>query len=82
MNQNEPFEPMAATETTVLPRAPRLSESRRLIASALLAVGLLTVGGVAVVSAASPAPSTSPSASVPAGGGSGTQNQSGNCPNM
>ena len=82
MNQNEPFEPMTPAETTVAASAPRLSKSRRLIASALLAIGLLTVGGVAVVSAASPSPSTAPSTSAPAGGGSGTQSQSGNCPNM
>ncbi len=81
MNQNEAPEPMVA-EATDVPRTARLSESRRLIASALLAIGLLTVGGVAVVSAASPSPSTAPGATAPAGGGSGTQNQSGNCPNM
>jgi hypothetical protein len=82
MDHNEPTIQPTATETAVASGAPRLSESRRLIASALLAIGLLTVGGVAVVSAASPAPSTSPGASAPAGGGTGTQTQSGNCPNM
>ena len=83
MNQSQPFEPMAA-EATVAPTPRRLSDSRRMIASALLAVGLLTVGGVAIVNAASPSPSTAPGASAPAtdGGGTQTQTQSGNCPNM
>lgn len=81
MNRNDPIQPTAAV-SAVAPSTPRLSESRRLIASALLAVGLLTIGGVAVVTAASPAPSTAPTADAPAGGGSGTQTQSGDCPNM
>lgn len=83
MNQNQPLDPMAA-EASIEPTAPRLSDSRRLIASALLAVGLLTIGGVAIVNAASPSPSTAPGASAPAtdGGATQTQTQAGNCPNM
>ena len=83
MDQHHPLDPMpAAAEPAATPSTPRLSESRRMIASARLAIGLLTIGGVAVVSAASPAPSTAPGATAPAGGGTGTQNGSGNCPNM
>lgn len=82
MDQTHPFAPVTDTDAAPIAPAPRLSESRRLIASALLAVGLLAIGGVAVVSAASPAPSTQPGTTAPAGGGSGTQNPSGNCPNM
>ena len=65
-------------------RTARLSEGRRLIASALLAAGLLAVGGVAIGSATSPAPTSSGTTTTPSGGGGGgtTPNHSGNCPNM
>jgi len=71
---------------------------RRVAATALLAVGLLVVGGVTVVNAADPAGSPAPNATTqPSGGGTapggtapnGTQPQGGapthakgNCPNM
>lgn len=53
---------------------------RRIVASAALVVGLLTIGGASVVAAASPAPAASsgPSASGSAGTTPGTHN----CPNM
>ena len=61
-------------------------------ASALLALGLLTVGGVAIVNAASPTPSasTAPSATDNGSGGTGSQGgsdgsssgQRADCPNM
>jgi len=65
------------------------SSFQRAAAAALLAVGLLTVGGVAIVNAASPDPSasTTPSASGNPSGGTGNQGGSGtgqpaDCPNM
>lgn len=58
---------------------------RRMVASLLLAIGLLAVGGVAFVSAADPTPSPSSSPGTTTGGGTssgtGTHN-SANCPNM
>ena len=77
--------------TAPQPAAPRqaLGGARRSIATALLAAGLLIVGGVAVVNAADPSPT--PSATQPSGPGTsgqpanpnsgGTQHK-GNCPNM
>lgn len=61
----------------------RLSGSRRAVASLLLSIGLLAIGGVAIVNAASPAPaaSTAPGGSSQPGGGNGAGG-SGNCPNM
>ena len=65
----EPMEP---------PRRSILAGRRRMVATALVALGLLTAGGVATVAAASPAPSGSPSAS---GGASGSQAPAAhNCP--
>ena len=58
---------------------------RRTIATAILATGLLAVGGVAVVSAASPTPAAS---SAPAGSGGpttpgvGGTHTGANCPGM
>ena len=51
---------------------PRLGGARRALATIALTAGLLTVGGVSVVMAASPDPSASaaPSASQGTGGGS------------
>jgi hypothetical protein len=77
--------------TAPQPAAPRqaLGGARRSIATALLAAGLLIVGGVAVVNAADPSPT--PSTTQPSGPGTsgqpanpnsgGTQHK-GNCPNM
>ena len=77
------MEPTNAPVIATLPDAPvakrHMSGARRLIASTLLSVGMMAVGGVAIVNAASPAPA----ASTPAApGGSGTHTGSGNCPNM
>jgi hypothetical protein len=67
----------------------RIPAARRLAATALLAIGLLGVGGVAIVSAADPTPtpsssttttqtpSTSSGTSTPRSGHTGA-----NCPNM
>ena len=85
MNEYE----MSAQEPTTTPtdavKAPRSIPSglRRTIATAVLSAGLFAVGGVAVVSAASPTPSatTAPSGSggpgTPGAGGTGA-----NCPGM
>jgi hypothetical protein len=51
---------------------------RRFVATAALAIGLLTIGGVSVVMAASPSPSSTPSASS----GTTTTTPKHNCPNM
>ena len=68
-----------------------LSGPQKLLATFLLAVGLMAAGGAALVSAASPDPSASaaPSASSGASGGSGgtsggstAPSQNANCPNM
>lgn len=50
---------------------------RRMVATAGLVIGLLTIGGVSVVAAASPAPTSSTPA---ASGSTGTTTH--NCPNM
>ena len=75
------------------PAAPRptLGGARRSIATALLAAGLLIIGGVAVVNAADPSPTPTPSTTQPSDPGTsgqpanpnsgGTQHK-GNCPNM
>jgi hypothetical protein len=56
---------------------------RRTIATVALAIGLLTVGGVSVVAAASPDPSASTSPSTTNGtGGTTTPHARGDCPNM
>ena len=55
----------------------------RLAATVLLAVSLLTVGGVAVVNAATPAPSSGPSASAAPGTPGGAPGaMPGGCPGM
>ncbi|MFI5225055.1 MAG: hypothetical protein ACHQ3P_00095 [Candidatus Limnocylindrales bacterium] len=58
-----------------------MAGSRRTIASLLLAVGLLAIGGVAAVNAASPAPSPGASG-APSGGSGGSGTHTGNCPGM
>lgn len=63
--------PVAPSER--LARTPVLGGLRRTAATALLAVGLLVVGGVAVVNAADPSASPAPNATTqPPGGGNGT----------
>jgi hypothetical protein len=74
------------------PQEPRrndqvLSGPQKLVATFLLALGLMAAGGAALVSAASPDPSasTAPSASSGASNGSGgstAPSQHANCPNM
>jgi hypothetical protein len=82
------FEMSAAEPIVTPPDAGKTRRSlpsglRRTIASIALSAGLLAVGGVAVVSAASPTPAAS---SVPSGsGGPGTPDAGGmgaNCPGM
>ena len=89
----------AAPTTWTAPAAPELAASRpslggarRTIATALLAAGLLVVGGVAVANAADPSPTPTPSTTQPTDPGTSGQpanpspgtNQAhpkGNCPN-
>jgi len=68
-----------------------LGGTRRTVATALLAVGLLTVGGVAVVFAADPSATPTPNATTQPSTGGGTTRPNGqaptghgsaNCPNM
>jgi hypothetical protein len=68
---------------------PLLGGARRGIATALLAVGLLVVGGVAVVNAADPSPTPAPTTTQPSNPGTSGQpanpnggQHKGNCPNM
>jgi hypothetical protein len=70
---------------------PLLSGARRTVATALLAVGLLTVGGAAVVFAADPSASPAPNATTQPSTGGGTTRPNGqapkahnsaDCPNM
>lgn len=69
---------------------PLLGGARRTVATALLAVGLLTVGGAAVVFAADPSASPAPNATTQPSTGGGTTRPNGqggthnpaNCPNM
>ena len=72
--------PVIATQPEPPAAKRHMSGARRLIATTLLSVGMMAVGGVAIVNAASPAPA----ASAPAApGASGTHTGSpGNCPNM
>jgi hypothetical protein len=64
------------------PAATKAMGLRRIIATAALTIGLLAVGGVSVVMAASPAPSssTAPSTTQPRSSTGGTH--TGPCPNM
>ena len=62
----------AAQPVTPAPASrPVLGGMRRTVATALLAVGLLAVGGVAVVNAADPAASPTPNATTQPSTGSG-----------
>jgi hypothetical protein len=87
----------AAVSAATTPSAPKRATHAlgRAVATALLAVGLLAVGGVAAVSAASPTPSapaasgsttTPPSGATGAGGPGGAGGAGGagaaNCPGM
>ena len=82
------MEPQDLQVPAPLPDGPprrKVSGARKLIATPLLSLGMIAVGGVAIVNAASPAPSASPSA--PAAGGSGGAPHGGpangaDCPNM
>ena len=81
----EPQDPEVPAQQPDEPSKRHLSGARRLIATTLLSIGMIAVGGVAIVNAASPAPTGSPSA--PAAGGSGGTPHSApangaNCPNM
>jgi hypothetical protein len=95
-----PAQPVGWSTPPAPPAAQRSATSglRRNIATAVLAAGLLVVGGAAVAFAADPAGSPAPSATTPSGGGStqpaapnggtqqpGTAPHGGtghNCPNM
>jgi hypothetical protein len=63
---------------------PRSTGFRRVLLTGAISALLLVGGGVAAVSAASPAPSTAPGTTAPSGApGGGTHNRSSaNCPNM
>jgi hypothetical protein len=70
---------------------PLLGGARRTVATALLAVGLLTVGGAAVVFAADPSATPAPNATTQPSTGGGTTRPNGqapaghnaaDCPNM
>jgi hypothetical protein len=65
---------------------PKLGGLRRTIVTAALTVGLLVVGGTAVVLAADPSASPAPNATTqPSNGGTTRPNHTGNsadCPNM
>ena len=85
------FEMSAETPTPTSTEAGKARRSipsglRRTIATIVLSAGLFAVGGVAVVSAASPTPaaSSAPSGSGGPGtpGGAGGTHTPGNCPNM
>jgi hypothetical protein len=78
----------AAPEPTAT--RPLLLGARRGIATALLAAGLLVLGGVAAVNAADPSPTPTPNATQPSNPGTSGQpatpnsggTHKGNCPNM
>jgi hypothetical protein len=70
-----PMAPAPSTPPDPTPGGHRLSGPRRALATALLSLGLVVVGGAAVVMAADPSPSTAPTpdaTTAPANGGSGT----------
>jgi hypothetical protein len=70
----------------VVASTPSFGGIRRTIATAALAVGLLIVGGTAVVLAADPSASPAPNATTAPSGGTTTPRthtgSSANCPNM
>src|SRR5438874_6524923 len=80
---------MSSASDVEQPDQPFLSGARRIVATSLLAVGLMSIGVVAAVSAASPAPSASapaasgsPSTGTGGSGGSGGSGSQADCPNM
>ena len=85
------FSPAPASAASETGGRPLLGGARRTVATALLAVGLLTVGGAAVVFAADPSASPAPNATTQPSTGGGTTRPNGqapaghsgvNCPNM
>jgi hypothetical protein len=82
VEEMQPTPETAAADTPVAGQPGRRQGSsfKRAAGAALLAVGLLTVGGVAIVNAASPDPSasTAPSATDNGTGGSTTPDASSN----
>jgi hypothetical protein len=88
---NASFSPAPATPATDAGGRSLLGGPRRTLATALLAVGLLTVGGAAVVFAADPSATPAPNATTQPSTGGGTTRPSGpgaaghnaaDCPNM
>jgi hypothetical protein len=85
------YSPAPATPATDAGGRSHLGGARRTIATAVLAVGLLTVGGAAVVFAADPSATPAPNATTQPSTGGGTTRPSGpgttghnaaDCPNM
>ena len=91
---DQAFQPLVPAHTPAPPAAPppvetcagepRSTGLRRVVLTGAISALLLVGGGVAAVSAASPAPSTAPGTTAPSGTpGGGTHNGSSvNCPNM
>ena len=91
---DQAFQPLLPAHTPAPPAAhppvetsaaePRSIGLRRVVLTGAISALLLVGGGVAAVSAASPAPSTAPGTTAPSGTpGGGTHNGSSvNCPNM
>jgi hypothetical protein len=67
-----PETPAPAPEAVTSPASDRLGGMKRTVATALLAVGLLTIGGVAVVNAADAAATPPPNATTQPSTGGGT----------
>ncbi len=85
---SQPLQPIQPIHTPPVEAEPvaKTSGIRRAVMTAVISGLLLVGGGVAAVSAASPAPSTSPGTTAPSGGTSTTPRthtgSSANCPNM
>ena len=76
----EPAQPPPVVSAAVESRPNGL---RRVVLTGAISALLLVGGGVAAVSAASPAPSTAPGTTAPGAGGAGPHGGStANCPNM
>ena len=83
MTATPPPSPAAPPDVAATTPTTKTTGIRRLLATAALTVGLLAVGGVSVVMAASPAPSTTTAPSVqPHNGGTPGAIGTHNCPNM
>jgi hypothetical protein len=67
-----PTEPAWSTPVAPVQAKPAMSGLRKGLATALLAAGLLAVGGVAIVNAADPSASPAPSQASPDTNGSGS----------